>query len=142
MKDRVIKFRVWDKKLKKMFYPENDEQQFVITPRGDIYECNLACWDIGIEYGCPDNGHIILMQYTGLKDRNGKEIYELMELDNKYIVIWIVPRFCLIDIANGDIVKYENKYKNKYEITKEYSPLSKNQERYINEYISQTKGEE
>lgn len=54
MKQREIKFRVWDKKDKEMFLC-------------DIYE--------GIPYHHEKDRRKI-MQYTGLKDKNGVEIYE------------------------------------------------------------------
>lgn len=54
---RKIAFRVWDSNSGRMFVPTWEEI-------GGIVEYpNL-------------NSHFHLMQYTGLKDRNGKEIYE------------------------------------------------------------------
>ena len=55
---REIKFRAWDRKDKKLYGPES------------IYDI-VAGWDF---IDLADNQ--ILMQYTGLKDKNGKEIYE------------------------------------------------------------------
>ncbi len=58
---REIKFRAWDEKLKKMldtFYPFDD----IFTHNNILYYGNIR--------DCK------LMQYTGLKDKNGVEIYE------------------------------------------------------------------
>jgi uncharacterized phage protein (TIGR01671 family) len=55
---REIKFRAWDKRLDEMFYIEN--------------MFNMS--DKFAEQG--KLGYLDLMQFTGLKDKNGKEIYE------------------------------------------------------------------
>jgi len=64
---REIKFRAWDKVNGKMRYPN------MVARYGEEY----TCWWIGGE--SEDSGHCDtkeLMQYTGLKDKNGKEVYE------------------------------------------------------------------
>ena len=62
---REIKFRAWDKENKKMFEPSELVQ-----------EPNLVVGYLDSS-GCPKTyDDIELMQFAGLYDKNGKEIYE------------------------------------------------------------------
>lgn len=65
--NREIKFRMWHKKSKKMFDVEsiNFKDRIVNIWNSGIYSLSTFCLD-----------DVILMQYTGLHDKNGKEIYE------------------------------------------------------------------
>lgn len=66
----------------------------------------------------------ILMQSTGLVDKNGKEIFENCIINNNFLVVFKNYKFILINILNNDIVDfYEYTEKNRIEITDEYKQI-------------------
>lgn len=105
MQNRIIKFRAWDIKRKELFFPSqlstytdsNDGPLKTIRFQGD-YTSNS-----------------ILMQFTGLLDKQGKEIYEgdifRVEEDSEdliyYLVVVWVQEWCMFCTLNmGEYKRY------------------------------------
>ena len=66
--NREIKFRVYDEDLKKMRYLNGSHDFICFDEKGNGYYHNMQT---GLGEWFSD-----LMQYTGLKDKNGVEVYE------------------------------------------------------------------
>lgn len=87
---REIKFRVWDKNQKEM---------------ADV---DHLTWNRGVEGLSEINQEMpkwfFLMQFTGLKDRNNKEVYEedLIRINGYLATIRWNPMFCSFEANFGD----------------------------------------
>lgn len=121
---REIKFRCWDKGSKR--YGEVVEIEYNESREID----GIWVWyNIHERYEPIPGANATVEQYTGLKDKNGKEIYENCELDGRYRVEYIAPKFVGKDMVKGDIIEL---YDNKFTITKEHCEISQNSERGTN----------
>lgn len=119
--NREIKFRAFNINDKKMY------TKLYLDFQGKIGMWNMNETEIDFD---TNYDFLKLMQFTGLEDKNGVEIYfeDFYSVHNiDYLVKWNKSKISLIDIANGVIIDYieggkikSNIYENEHKITGKY----------------------
>mgnify|MGYP001438360845 CR=1 FL=1 len=101
---REIKFRAWHVKYKRWI------TDIYVSADGDLYEISNHKPDGSRSWGKVKPSEYVLLQYTGLTDKNGKEMYEgdiviAYELNKKIVIEWQECGF--IDLASRGSLSLE-----------------------------------
>jgi uncharacterized phage protein (TIGR01671 family) len=112
---REIKFRAWERPSKEMIYSKEGR---LVIPALVEWRTSDFCLLCHVSTG---RGHFVtghsgtLMQFTGLKDKNGKEIYEGDIIRNSmqsarcgYVIEWWDGRFRAIFYNHGERIESIN----------------------------------
>ncbi len=94
--NRIIKFRVWDKKEKAFFIPIDEPKSFIRCTQFSIFK--------DVDFICE--------QFTGLLDRKGREIYEgdiVIHFEKIGIVQFNDGGFSLVN-KNNEYLGYEEEF--------------------------------
>ena len=107
---RDIKFKVWDKINNKMYDYGSDEACELLEEGVDFMGMSFL--------SCQPN--VIWLQYTGLKDKNGKEIYEgdIVTYENFSHAVYGAIAFGKIEVTAGGhqgfYIEWQNNGENKW----------------------------
>lgn len=113
---RAIEFRAWDKKEKEMLYEDEDHyehykgfeartvRKFIQIATNEVFVLNVDLSEIEVGWAEQHYENMVLMQFTGRRDKNKRKVFEgdVLLFDGiRYEVKWLEQEMKFAGIDHG-----------------------------------------